>query len=114
MTVFPERLRVIAWQDSLVDGQGNPAWSHQAEREWLPLIGPTAMVALRRMAVDVSAGPVVYDLAALGAELGVPGQKGAFERALRRLVRFRLVALVDGSLLVRTRLLEPKRRKEAA
>ena len=75
-----------------------PAGSGYVERYWLPVLGPSATWALRRLGpLAASAGPLVryLSLADLAAELGLGSADGANSRvrvALLRLIRFGVAA----------------------
>jgi hypothetical protein len=82
--------------------------SRYCERFWLPIIGPTAYLAGRRLADelgDVDAGELVYvDLVELGSSLGVgtgTGRHTSINRSLIRLQDYGLVQQVDEQLQVR-------------
>ena len=76
-----------------------PAASGYVERYWLPVLGPSATWALRRLgplaATTTSAAPVAVALRELAAELGlgaVDGSSARVRAALDRLVRFHVAA----------------------
>lgn len=108
------RLTVHRWEDATLEEHGVSVRSPYAERFWLPILGPSSLLVLRRVAVDLltSGGqPIVYDLATLGAELGLPGKgKGigtrnsALARTLARLVRYGAAVDRGQALAVRTHL----------
>lgn len=82
-----------------------PVRSVYAEALWLPIIGPSATWALRRLAALVeqagSSETVWLDLGRFGIELGIGGGVGrhsTVRRTLRRLVQFGL-AMWDGDVL---------------
>jgi len=80
---------------------------------WLPILGPTSTLLLRRLATDVRSGVEAFDLDDLAAGLGVgrgPGrhhggsQNAPVQSSLRRLDQFGLVRLEIDALAVRDRL----------
>lgn len=82
------------------------------EREWLPLLGPSSLVLLRRLALDhATGGPTsTYDRAELAAAVGIG--LPALTRVLARLVQFRLAERHDdGSYTVAATLHDPPRRR---
>ncbi len=87
--------RVVAWEDPVVDRNGFSPRSPYVERWWLPVLGPSATLLVRRMAdlllahpggIDVDAG---HTARALGLG-GSGGRHAPFPRALRRCVRYGL------------------------
>jgi hypothetical protein len=88
-------LRVVAWEDPVVERLGFTPQSRYVELFWLPVLGPSACLLLRRMAdllVEAPAGVTVStdDTArALGLG-GAGGRHAPFPRALQRCVRYGL------------------------
>lgn len=75
------------------------------ELNWLPTIGPTATVLLRRLGSELASNPTLKLVCADWATaLGV-GHKGGYHspfwRAIRRLERFGIVHMIDDTLLVK-------------
>jgi hypothetical protein len=66
--------------------------SDYVEHLWLPVLGPTASWALRRLVTlaDEAGGALAVDLAELGASLGLGGhgRHSPLNRALNRLIQF--------------------------
>jgi hypothetical protein len=88
-------LRVHPWDDPVVDPHGMDVRSGYVERFWLPVLGPSAVLALRLLAdrLDRSPTGVTVDLDEAARSLGVggPGSRHApLRRALDRCVRFGL------------------------
>lgn len=86
-----------------------PARSRYVERVWLPILGPTATLAVRLLAelVEEARGDVTVRVADLTQALGLgaaTGERSAFARAVRRLDRHRLVQVAGNGLIVRTEL----------
>lgn len=92
--IFPEpHLRVVPWPDPVLAEHGHPLRSEYVERFWLPVLGPTVVLLLRRFAVDLKRSPGGIDIptAQLAAELGLGmkgGQHGPLWRAIERACRF--------------------------
>jgi hypothetical protein len=88
------------WHDSTLE-HGYPVLGEYVERWWLPVVGPTAMCILRRVAADLEREPfVAYEDYQLAGSMGLSITKGdtsPFMRALHRLERFGL-ARRQGSL----------------
>ncbi len=107
--MFTDPLPAVAalktWPDLLIDTLGYPVDSDYVERFWLPSLGPTSLLMLRRLSATAVAGRPTIDLAALGACLGISPSLSAsrpIAQTLARLARFELVALEDATLKVRT------------
>lgn len=88
-------LRVAVWDDPMVDPQGMDVRSGYVERFWLPVLGPSAVLALRFLAdrLDRSPGGLAVDLEEAARSLGVGGtasRHAPLRRALERCVRFGL------------------------
>lgn len=84
-----------------------PADGQYVERYWLPILGPSATFALRRLGPLAASSPAEnphrVDLVALSAELGlgpVGGRNARVRTALARLVRFHLAQTCGELLLV--------------
>ena len=94
---------VVAWRDPAVERSGHPVLGRYAETYWLPVLGPTSLWALRRLAGWLTDQPAVFPLPLerFADELGlgqVQGRRGPPVRALARLVAFDL-ARIDGDRL---------------
>jgi hypothetical protein len=103
-------LRVMAWRDEIVDLVGVDPRSTYVERFWLPVLGPSATLLLRRTADGLEASPEGYelDLRETSRALGLGGSAGhrsALRRAIIRCARFDLVRpLGTGTLMARRRI----------
>ena len=94
---------VVAWRDPAVERTGHPALGRYAETYWLPVLGPTSLWALRRLAGWLTDRPGGFPLplGRFADELGLGhgrGQRGPHVRALARLVAFDM-ARIDGDRL---------------
>jgi hypothetical protein len=99
---------VVPLDDPVVDGLGHSAESAYSETYWLPIIGPTALWALRRLNHWLEGAPRGYPLALapLARELGLgqgTGRNSPVVRSLARLVCFGLAEVRGGQLMVRRR-----------
>ncbi|HPU40340.1 MAG TPA: hypothetical protein PLS63_12280 [Microthrixaceae bacterium] len=79
------------------------------ETYWLPILGPSAVLAVRRIAdwLDHDPAGVHVDLVDFGASLGVgtgTGRNTQVNRTLGRLIDFRLARIAGDHLEVRTEL----------
>ena len=91
-------LRVVVLTDPIIENLGHEPRSIYAETYWLPVIGPTALWALRRVSAWAEAQPdgTAVALADLARELGLGGGTGRNSpvvRSLARLVVFQLARL---------------------
>ena len=107
---FPEAvLQVTAWPDPVLDRLGHDPRSFYAERFWLPVLGPSCLLLVRRLAADLERVPEGFtvDCATWARELGIGmkgGRHGPFWRALDRACRFGAVRRAGPRLTVRRRL----------
>ncbi len=88
-------ITVSAWPDPVIDTLGHDPRSEYVERFWLPTLGPTTLLLLRRLAnhFDRAAEPLELDAPDLSQSLGVGARDGASTPLLRsfeRLVMFDL------------------------
>jgi hypothetical protein len=111
---IPAQLDVVPWPDSVIDVLGFPPHDPYSEFVATPRLGPSAVLAWRRLASTLIHRPDgftvdVVDLAqALGLGAGT-GRSAPISRTLRRLVAFDLACFVDESTYaVRRRI--PRRR----
>ncbi len=107
---FPcELLEVAPWADPIVEKVGMQPASLYAEYFWLPILGPTAFLLLRRVTLELKQNPsgTQIMLHELNNELGLGprgGKHGPLWRALLRTKHFGLTMLVGHTLYIRTRL----------
>lgn len=99
-------LSVVILHDAVIDAVGYDASDPYVETYWLPIVGPSALWALRRLTGWLAIQPsVTVPIAALGAELGLGHQvarSSSAVRTLARLVGFDLAAITpDDTLGVR-------------
>jgi hypothetical protein len=95
--------------DAIVESLGHDAESDYAETYWLPVIGPTALWAMRRLTRWLADTPDGYPLALapFARELGLGdgvGRSSPVVRSLARLVTFGLADVRGGQLMVRRKL----------
>lgn len=106
---LPATITVTIWHDPVVDPVGYPAASGYVEAFLLPIIGPSATWALRRLAGMATACPdgARIPLTELAISLGLgtgTGRNAAIVRTINRLVTFGLARHnPDGTLAVRAR-----------
>ncbi len=87
------RLAIEPWPDPVIDRLGHDPRSAYVERFWLSILGPSTVVLLRRLAVELDQHPegVSLDLAETAASIGVGmkgGRQSAFMRTVDRVCRF--------------------------
>lgn len=92
-TAIGERLRVVAWQEPVVDSVGHDPRSWYVEHFWLPVLGPTSTWLLRRLVagLDSVGDGFVLQTAETARALGLGGREGKhapFGRAVQRCVSF--------------------------
>ncbi|MGI8662386.1 MAG: hypothetical protein ACR2LQ_04135 [Acidimicrobiales bacterium] len=114
-TVLP-RLTVRPWPDEVIDRLGHDPRSAYVERFWLPLLGPSSIVLLRRLASELEDHPAEVSLPMEGTArslgLGIKGGRGStFLKTLERCRQFQLVHVEDdGATLLARRKLPPLNR----
>jgi hypothetical protein len=106
---FGTTVTIVAWVDPVVDSVGHDPRSRYVERFWLPVLGPTTVWLLRRLADELDAHPdgAVLELATLARELGLQDtlSRGApFVRSFTRAVQFGVADAFGDALAVRRRL----------
>ena len=99
-------LPVTALDDPVVEALGHAPESDYTETYWQPVIGPTALWALRRLTRWLEDAPDGYPLALapFARELGLGdgvGRSSPVVRSLARLVTFGLAEIRAGQLMVR-------------
>ncbi len=104
---FPEpRLQVVPWRDEVIDRHGHDLRSSYVERFWLPVVGPSVVLFLRRMAADLEHAPdgIEIQTAEFALELGLGvkgGRHGPLWRAIERACRFGAASRNGQTLAVR-------------
>ncbi len=106
---WPDSVHVVPWHDPLVDRHGHDPRSPYVETFWLPVLGPSTVLLLRRLAGLLDAAPDGFDLdlddtaAALGLG-GRTGRHAPFQRTLERCLAFAVAERVGDTLAVRRHL----------
>ena len=88
-------LSISAWPDPVIDTLGHDPRSDYVERFWLPTLGPTTLLLLRRLAshLDLEPDGCALDVADLSQALGLGAREGTSSplfRSLDRLTQFEL------------------------
>jgi len=102
-------LHVVPLADPVVEALGYDPRSAYPELFWLPILGPSTLWTLRRVAAGFDAHPDGFDLplGRLGSELGLTGgvtRNGPTARTINRLVEFDMAKVVGDNLAVRRKL----------
>ncbi len=97
---------VVALDDPVIESVGFAAESRYAETYWLPVLGPSALWALRRLTglLTIRSSGVTVPIRMLASELGLGGNGGRHApavRAIGRLVLFGLAEVRGDELAVR-------------
>jgi hypothetical protein len=109
-------LTIVVWHDAVVENFGHAPRSVYVETYWLPILGPSATWAMRRLTAWLDATPDGYDLSLsdFGRELGLgagTGRNAAVVRTLARLVTFGLATPRGDEFAVRVMLAPLTRRQ---
>lgn len=102
-------LMVEPWPDPVLDELGHDPRSAYVERFWLPVMGPSSLLVVRRLADRLDNEPDGFELQldAFAGELGL-GRRGGHNspiwRTLERTSRFRATRLHGETMLVRRHL----------
>jgi hypothetical protein len=88
-------LAIRAWPDPVIDTLGYDPRSLYVERFWLPTLGPTSLLLLRRIAAGLDAHPdgIELEIGELSQALGLghrEGNSSPVVRSLDRLMQFDL------------------------
>jgi hypothetical protein len=98
-------VRIRIWDDQIVEQNGHPAHCGYVETFYLPVIGPSATWALRRLAGKANARvELTVSLEDFAASLGLghgTARTAPVVRTLERLVHFGLARWHDDALEVR-------------
>lgn len=100
---------VRPWHDPVSQQCGFDARHGYVEQFWLPILGPSAVLALRRLAdwLDCHPAGVQVDLVEFGSSLGIgtgTGRHTQINRTLGRLVDFGMARITGDHLEVHTML----------
>lgn len=98
---------VRAWRHPLIDRCGFDARDSYVEMFWLPILGPSAVLAVRRLVDWLEQYPDGFDLdlVEFGASVGIRGgtaRHAQVNRTLGRLIDFSIARIEAGHLEVHT------------
>ena len=99
-----ESLPVRTWSDPVVEAHGYPVDSRYVETFWLPILGPSATWALRRLARIGATNDMTISVTELARALGLgngTGRTSMIARTLSRLVMFGMARWDGQALAVR-------------
>lgn len=107
-----DHLHITPWDDPVIERIGHDPRSAYAERFWLPALGPTTSMLLRRLAaeLDDSPGGVDIEVGDLAAAIGLggrAGRTGPFHRAFGRATQFKLTMPLAPDVVAVRRVLPP-------
>lgn len=96
----PSTLTVRPWPDAVIDAVGEDPRSAYVERYWLPLLGPSSVLLLRRLAAELDTSPdeVRLPLEDTARSLGLGmrgGRSSPFLRTIHRCCAFHLATYDD-------------------
>lgn len=112
---MPETITIRPWPDPVIDTLGHDPRSLYVELYWLPTLGPTTLLLMRRLAASLDEQPEGFDLglAETSRSLGLgdrEGRNSPLWRSLCRLIQFDLACEDGGGLRVRGRVPPVNRR----
>jgi hypothetical protein len=92
---MPATLAIRPWPDPVIDTLGHDPRSVYVERFWLPTLGPTSLLLLRRIAAGLDEHPdgIKIEVGELSQALGVgfrDGNSSPVIRSMDRLIQFDL------------------------
>lgn len=101
-----ETIRIRPWADPVIDTLGHDPRSLYVETYWLPTLGPTTLLLLRRLAACFEQHPDGVDLSLVETSqslgLGIrAGRSSPLQRSLNRLVQFDLAREQDDGMEIR-------------
>ena len=90
---------IAPWTDPIIDTLGHDPRSEYVERFWLPTLGPTSLLLLRRIAARLERTPegMSVDIAELSQSLGLGARDGTSSPLMRsfdRLTQFDLACVI--------------------
>lgn len=106
---YLDRLGVLPWPDAESPDSGHDPRSAYVETFWLPLLGPSTTLLLRRLAEEFDSYPDGFeiDCAVISREIGLGNRltrRSPFVRTIERCVTFNMAQLTGELLYVRQRM----------
>jgi hypothetical protein len=113
----PEVLHVRPWPDEVLDHLGHDPRSAYVEEYWLPVLGPSTVWLMRRLATGFEHSPEGFDLdmGETASSLGLgdrSGRHSPFVRSINRTVQFGLAQLPGAEVLSARRRMPPLNRQQ--
>lgn len=101
---FPPLMRFISWRDVNIESLGYDPRSTYVEKFWLPFIGPSTIMLLRRIVEFLETNPYGFDLGLkeLSTMLGLGqsiGRNSSIQKTLNRLVVFEQARVMPSNAL---------------
>jgi hypothetical protein len=101
---FPTLMRFISWRDVNIESLGYDPRSTYVEKFWLPFIGPSTILLLRRIVESLETNPYGFDLdlKELSTMLGLGqaiGRNSSIQKTLNRLLVFELARVMPSNAL---------------
>lgn len=104
-------LVVLPWTEPDRDASGYDPRSDYVEQFWLPLMGPSTVLLLRRLAMGLDRWPDGFECStqelSLSLGLGPHGGRGSLGRVIRRAGEFGMTSMEADGRLLALRLLPP-------
>ncbi|MDA8396827.1 MAG: hypothetical protein M0Z29_03085 [Actinomycetota bacterium] len=112
-------IQVKPWIDPMVESLGFDPRSTYVEHFWLPVLGPSCIFLLRRIAYhfDLDAEPQELSLKEMSCEIGLGSPKGfgnSITRTLNRCIQFDMARLLPNGVLTVRRSLPPLSQRQLA
>ncbi len=112
-------ITVEAWRDPVVEALGHDARSLYVETFWLPVLGPSTILLLRRLAAALAASPTgcAIDVAETARALGLgerSGRNAPLLRTVGRCVDFEMARVTGPSAVAVRTALPPLARRHLA
>jgi hypothetical protein len=112
-------LTIAPWPDPIIDTLGHDPRSEYVERFWLPTLGPTSLLLLRRLAGHLQREPegCTLDVADLSQAMGLGAREGTSSplyRSLDRLTQFELACSPASRTYAVRRTVPPVNRRHVA
>ncbi len=109
-------ISIAAWTDPIIDTLGHDPRSEYVERFWLPTLGPTSLLLLRRIAARLECSPdgMAVDIAELSQSLGLGARDGTSSPLMRsfdRLTQFDLACVIKPATYAIRRNVPPVNRR---
>ncbi|MGI9604861.1 MAG: hypothetical protein ACR2P0_01860 [Acidimicrobiales bacterium] len=105
-------VHILVLDDTSVDATGFDPRSEYAEMFWLPILGPSTLWLMRRIALrfDTESTGFLLEIDEVSGSLGIRSQGGrnnAFQRSMNRLVGFNMGRTIDDSTIEVRRVMPP-------